>query len=342
MLDDPKTERPEELVSAAIQEPRIDWAPLRLAPFYCFSNGFIHSKEWSEAMCTEVKRTMSKVERWVNVSWGPPVLEPFIHIPNENDPDPVQNKMPSWSVERDKKEEYRISVIALNMRTSIAPGSIYVCTGWSEDEDFGLHRWFISGSSALTLKDLRWDQLANREEQVAARWHKDLLQRLFWEWQSNFVQAIKVGAAYIMSRKNSILAPFERVTWDQWQYFRLKRIEAPHPRVWHDPREDFLLWTAIGPAGEKLYDIHIAPGRERPSSLTLEEKCRQWLTRMMQEYPDRPPLPLRDLYKEAVSRFPGLSQRAFFRCVSEAQAFTENRQWSEAGRPPKSPQKSSQ
>src|SRR5262249_26258098 len=132
-------------------------------------------------------------------------------------------------------------------------------------------------------------------------------------------------------------APFERVTWNQWAYFRLDEQQKPsRDSKWGDPRASIwsrdLPWTAIGPAGEKLYEIHVAPGLANPlSSFTIEKKCEGLLVKMLTDQDDRPK-PLPELAKQICSEFPGLSERAFRQCLLRAQEITGNRKWSEAGR----------
>jgi len=153
-----------------------------------------------------------------------------------------------------------------------------------------------------------------------------------------------------MARKNSVLAPFEHVTWDQWQYFTLHNDEEndnslPVKTVWHDPRDPYRSAartspsTATGPTGEHLYAIHLAPGVKRRNS--PEDECLRWLLQLLRDYPERPPQPLPNLAKEAVSKFPGLSERGFRHCRLSAQTETGNWNWSRPGAPSKSPQKSS-
>jgi hypothetical protein len=137
-----------------------------------------------------------------------------------------------------------------------------------------------------------------------------------------------------MARTNTVLAPFERVTWDQWQYFRVDEPVEPD-------RDRSKVSTATGPTGEKLYSIHIAPGVARSNQHDHpREKCLHWVLELMQQFPDRPPKPKRKLYKEAASKFPGLSGRAFAHCISDAQKSMRHTKWSEPGRPSNSPQKS--
>src|SRR3984893_18365067 len=89
----------------------------------------------------------------------------------------------------------------------------------------------------------------------------------FWAWKLNFTHLVSSGAVHIMARKNNVLAPLERVTWDQWLFFRLDDEDDDallKAKIWYDPREPN--WsaagkkpsTATGTAGERLYSIYIA------------------------------------------------------------------------------------
>jgi hypothetical protein len=246
---------------------------------------------------------------------------------------------------------------AAGFTTIISPGSVYVYPGDRVDWD----GWVIGGWSNRILEDSEWDEIPT-DDRIAAQWHRQLLDRLFSSWGSSFVKAVESGSAQIMARKNTVLAPFELVTWDQWQFFTLDNSEDPpsyDPRhfslptkgskIWYDPRP---LWyertkrlscTATGPAGERLYAIYIAPGVIGAESGDREddpeEKCLYWMEQLLREFPGRAPKPLRSLAEEAISRFPGLSKRGFERCYIIACQQTGNRNWSNGGRP-KSPQKS--
>jgi hypothetical protein len=211
-------------------------------------------------------------------------------------------------------------------------------------------RWIVSGSNDEILDAPEWNEgyfglKISPEQQLGARWHRHLLSHLFLSWKAHFVEVIRSGAAYIMARKNSILSPFEHVTWDQWQYFKLD--EEPEGRLpsspmWGDPRRFSSRYrvTATGPAGEKLYAIRVAPGSAKPLSSfeeTNEKQVQTLLVKLPTDHPDRPPTSLPELANQICSEFHGLSERAFRRCLSLAQQQTGNRNWSEPGRR-KSPQ----
>jgi hypothetical protein len=54
---------PSATPAAVINEPKADWVPLRWAPFYCTSNGFILSPaKWGEALCDELQRLSQKAK----------------------------------------------------------------------------------------------------------------------------------------------------------------------------------------------------------------------------------------------------------------------------------------
>jgi hypothetical protein len=318
---------------AVVSEAKADWAPLWIAPFFCTSEGYTRPMwKWKSALHDEVCQIVSQMDE---------------RPPNPAYADLSRDSIPEFRIERGAKGDPSICITAMGITTHVAPGSIFVNP--NRDLVWGVDTiWPISGSSDEILRNPEWEEVSP-DERLAARWHRQLLEDLFGSLHSNFVKAVRSGAAHIMARKNSVLAPFERVTWDQWQFFRLdvqppRTLEVP---AWCDPREPFwsrhagISITAIGPTGERLYAIYIAPGVDNAESSNSEEtsveKCLQWLLKLLHEYPDRAPEPLRGLADRAISRFPGLSKRAFERCYFSAQAQTGNRNWSRARRPRKSP-----
>jgi hypothetical protein len=257
------------------------------------------------------------------------------HPPNTKYPDLIGFPSPKWSIRRGTKKNYGVWIEAMQISTLVAPRYIFVHRSGEELHD----GWLISGCSYEILKEPQWEEVPS-SERLAALWHKRLLEELLNFWHRNFVEVVKSGAVHIMARKNSVLAPFDRVTWDQWQFFTLDH-DRPLPRrvakVWGDPRELYVdvdtFTTARGPANERLYMIHIAPGDSSKREDGPEEKCLRWLLELLQDYPARPPEPLGSLCEKAVSMFPGLTQRGFQRCFVVAKERTGNRNWSEPGRP---------
>jgi hypothetical protein len=332
-----------------INEPQADWMPLPLAPFYCFQVGWVHSAEaWQDALRALVQAIICKHEEERQYLSG--LSEAERHRFSELDMLPP----PEWSFDRSKDEyqgwitamggsktTYEASFTALGVITNIRPGAIFVYPSDIGDSFDGV----VTGRSVEILQDRNWEETA-----PGGRWHRWLLKHLFWYWNLNFRRAFHSGAIRILARKNSVLAPFGRVTWDQWQFFRLDEDALSKPRereIWHDPVEPY--WssnrvsTATGPAGERLYSIYVAANPDqliRP--VDPEEKCLQWLLELHRDYPDRSPRPLPELAEKAVSMFEGFSKNAFYRCLFKVQVQTGNRRWSNAGRPQKSPQKSPQ
>ena len=162
------------------------------------------------------------------------------------------------------------------------------------------------------------------------------------------VHAPRGDPPLIVARKHSILAPFERITWNQWQHFQLdENPSQPQPRAsdWGDPRGSYcwhvadVPWTATGPAGEKLYDIQIAPGtRSAIQSQFTEQEVIGWLANLLREHPDESPQPLGDIRQLAMRHCPGLSMKSFDYCYVTACKRTGNYNWSKPGRR-KSPRK---
>jgi hypothetical protein len=245
---------------------------------------------------------------------------------------------------------------------------VFVTPWHATDSKIKLGEWLIGGTSDEMLSDQNWNEALrtqsekhedddgflvyeeiSRDQKIAAEWHRQLLKRLFWSWERNFAEAIKSGAAYIMARKGSVLAPFERITWNQWQYFQVSPVPRKQKK-WGDPaipdwsRHD-VPETAFGPTDERLYEIHIAPGvnrSDRSRENDPEERCLRWLGELIHDYPKRPPKPRDALAQEALSKFPALTKNGFFRCFVLVQEQAKNQSWSQPGRFPKSPQKSLQ
>jgi hypothetical protein len=354
--------------TVAVHEPGLDWVPLWTAPFYSNSKGYIpHANEkWADALLADVESSISEMGKVADIerdikARDHKCLDQMNYVP-----------MPKWSIKKCEEHEYGLFAVFIdttNISMRIIPGLIEVrgYAGWEisgssnevlqdpewedatadEPEDAG---WEISGSSNGILQDPEWDNVTGNDR-PAAQWHKRLLEKLFGTWYLLFRLALRCDRAYIMARKNSILAPFERITWHQWQFFKLEEDMPALPQAfWFDPREELRSPrqqgsnTAIGPANERLYDIYIAPGEASSDSTdgedASEEKCRRWILKMLRDYPDRSPKPLPLLAKDAISTFPGLTERAFQRCYLAARTQTGNRSWSRPGRPQKNPQKS--
>jgi hypothetical protein len=325
--------------SAIINEPKPDWVLLCKAPFYCFSGRYIPSaREWGDGLHANLKE-ITESERWAESG--------------------LDRK---WSFGSPTKEEPHAWITAMDITTHIWPGTVWVMPA---DKIMRLDQWNIFGTSDEMLSDQEWnagllDQAWNKEDplfheifrdlKTAAEWHRKLLRHLFSSWERNFALAIESGAAHIMARKSSVLAPFERITWNQWQYFQVSPV-PPKKGKWGDPakpdwsRHD-LISTAFGPTDERLYEIHIAPGVSRSKSddrnRSPEELCLEWLTELIRHYPDRPPKRRDLLGQEAISKFPGLSFHGFLRCFAQVRVQTQNQNWGRPGRFPKSPQKSLQ
>src|SRR5205085_6962094 len=140
---------------------------------------------------------------------------------------------------------------------------------------------------------------------------------LFSYWRRNLERALKSGAAHVIGRKNTVLAPFERIAWDQWQLFVVDRCAPKDKPKWRDPywvaEHKARPMSATGPCGEKLYSIHIAPGVAsvaEPSDghsggAGDQQKLVHWL-QLMRQFPDRRPMSREQLYQEALRMFPGM------------------------------------
>jgi hypothetical protein len=335
-----KRARLETTTTKVINEPKPDWSHPWEAPFYCFSGNYIHSVEgWTGALQAEVQK----------------IIERAHALPSRSDPKLIGKWWFGCATNLP-----RAWITAMGIQTIIEP-SFFAVMPWAGDPaDLSkpdLDGWLINGYGKEILEDRVWEDVfgvfkIGPDQKSAMQWHEWLLQHLFSSWERDFDEAVKLGAAHIMARKQSVYAPFERVTWNQWQFFQLDEYASqPQPRAsrWGDPRgplwkhEADVPWTATGPAGEKLYEIYIAPGTRsaQHGQLTLEEEVVGWLVKLMSDHPDHPPKRLPELAKQICSARPGLSGKAFRQCLFLAQQQTRNRKWSEPGRW-KSPQTSPQ
>jgi len=309
-----------------INDPLPDWAPLWKAPFFCLSDGRLHNAEtWPEAFCREVRQ-----------------LTGSLHHGRQLHPRLLKYGWPKWSVtiQNNRKD---IPIDAMGVSTTVAPGFVGMTAKAGSSGG-----WFLSNRHPDFLAAPSWDKGIPETDKDAAFVHKIMLTDLFRRLRANFAWAIEFGAAHVMARPRSVLAPFERIAWDQWRFFKqeIDYLEVlERPVAWQDARipsfilAEMLPATAISPDGERLYSIYVAPGHERTESkgMTAEDQCQQWLLELLREYRDQRPCPLQKLCQDAVLKFPGLTKRGFDRALMLAQARSGNRKWSEPGAPRKIP-----
>jgi hypothetical protein len=325
--EDDKTKNAVSLTAVA-HEPKADWVPLVSAPLRYSSLGYIRSVEkWRENLDVKVKQFAQSISP-----------DDDIH-------------MPEYSFQSTRKWDAWIEAGGITTHLSANWGAVYVSSG----KDF-----LAGGDPDELLKNKIWKNFPP-QQMSAARWHRNLLKAILKSLRRDFGEALNKGSAHVMARKNTVLAPFERVSWDQWQYFKLDepdqirpeweeqyyewRQPASPPLHWFDPRncgweaKGYRPSTATGPSGERLYAIHVAPGSGRAESgnLSPEEKCIQWLVQSMTAFPERSPKKREALLEEAVTLFPGLTERGFGRCLFDARRQTGNLKWMTSGRRPKSP-----
>jgi hypothetical protein len=179
------------------------------------------------------------------------------------------------------------------------------------------------------------------------RLHLDLVHQLCATMRMNLSGALGSGAARLMARKRSPLEPFSFVPIDQWHHFTPDRPIADDESLkpWFSPifykkaaDEVIDRCTATGPAGEKLFSVHVAPGEliRSDAAADLEKKCTQWLANQLRQFQESYPGGIRAAMTKAQELFPGLAERAFQRSYSKACEQTGNKNWSKPGRPPNS------
>jgi hypothetical protein len=316
----------------AIHEPPSDWVALDRAPGYCCREGFVTSSEaWNLALEAEVKEYVASTRFKSTEPWSFDLRDGDLPISRE------------------------ISFRSAGILTAVWPGGAYVRP---VDSD----RWSIicSGPSLWRAgpvwgpprpTDTEWDELLLRctteAERNAALRHKYVLVKIADAWRLHFLSALDSGMLRIMARKNSVLSPFEAVTLDQWQYFRLDERSENPSQNWLELERDHIFFnhnlnecTATGPAGERLFSIFVAPDLDAFNSQSLEQKCQLWVRRWLRDYPDRAPKPKEELMNEAAKEFPGLLKKSIESIMLMTLEKMGQRNWIRGGRPSaKPPQK---
>jgi hypothetical protein len=327
--------------SAAFDERQADWVPLMLAPFRWTGRGYISSMaDWPDAVRDEIEN-----------GWAYSKLKQSVRFKRINDSQHFVE-----GIEGDG-----LSVIAMGITVDLIPGWVFVqptCRednlAVAEDDDGEVAGnggpinteqvdWVPFGGYAdRILEDLNWDTLYESPEwSLAARCHRECLKNIFFCWRFHFGEALRSGAAQILARKNSVLAPFERITLNQWEYFSVMPPRLGYHDFWHGGSQDPILSTAVGPGDVTLYEIYVAPAvgdslNFQKDDATPEQKCRSWIKNLLCAHPERPPKPIPQLAGDAITRFPGLTKRKFLHCYGLAQLETGNSNWGRTRRRPKS------
>lgn len=84
--------------------------------------------------------------------------------------------------------------------------------------------------------------------------------RISDRFQSRLKSAVASGAAHVMARVGSPLAPFDRISPDTWRYFKMRPITEDTDDIPFHDYEFEIETIADGPAGEVLYSVMFAPG----------------------------------------------------------------------------------
>jgi hypothetical protein len=253
-----------------INEPGPDWVPLARALFYYGDAGYLRSPEEleRELRVTITRRAQGETE---------------------------------WVLEVSQSRIASIKALGWILRINCQDAAFWLES--PEQKFYGLensvHHLGPSSPQEFFTASSGWNTLS-AEQEPAVGWHRNLTGSITKEFSWKLQRCLRLGAAHLMARKNTILAPFERITWEQWQYFKLtpekKELASPYESVRdfsHDYDSRDLSSSAKGPAGETLYSIHVAPGEfsSKLDELNSEKECQQWLQRLMQENPERPPKP---------------------------------------------------
>jgi hypothetical protein len=164
-----------------------------------------------------------------------------------------------------------------------------------------------------------------RYQEAGPQWFRQLVIILQFSMQSRLADCVKEGAALIMARHGSVLAPFERVWPDQWAYFKVTTHSANRclDDPWYDPKLerydpcDYVApaCTAVGSNDERLYSIHVAPGKlraRRRADGNAEKSCIDFLIAAMKRSPEHPPGgTVAKTRARCLEMFAGLSGRGF-------------------------------
>jgi hypothetical protein len=266
-----------------------------------------------------------------------------IDMMRDGPPDPdflITTPCPQWDVKK-SEQNFGLNVSALGVRAWISPGTVFV---GADDYQWSTEWTLASGDCNDFLRSEDWDDIPEAERH-AGEWLRRLLKNIFSGWELGFRDAVRSGAAHLMARKNSVLQPFEQIVWDQWVFFKL---DDPHqnlpdygntPLKWYGAHKwEYSVWrkiaaSATGPAGERLYSIHVAP---RPvAKKTPLEKCRDRIANYMRDNPDRCGMPVSVFKAELGAEFPDLPIKSIEFAIYAVASEMGKPKWLRAGRPKK-------
>src|SRR5438034_8860718 len=173
------------------------WIPMRLAPFYFTRNGRVCSAE----------------------KWAEDVVRVMRHYAGLPDVLPKGWELPNGMECLEAPKEWKVLIRAGGITTSVSPEWFIIHAGNRLDYT----SWIISCCATDIVTGLfdakprapksycQSEWLPSDEESL--KWHAGVLGYLFSYWRQNLERALKSGAAHVMARKNSVFAPFERITW---------------------------------------------------------------------------------------------------------------------------------
>ena len=138
------------------------------------------------------------------------------------------------------------------------------------DQDCSPDFQFPVTNPDYALDEEGWGKFSSKL-QSAANWHQQVVFGILCSFQFGFGAAVMSGAAHIMARKNTVLAPLSAlrgINGKVSNWIPNQTQPATWNCPWYDPRRTFLdelvpLSSATGPVGEKLFSIHIAPSMNR-------------------------------------------------------------------------------
>lgn len=161
---------------------------------------------------------------------------------------------------------------------------------------------------------------------MAAQEVRRLAQLLSDDFRRGFDLALSQGMAQVMARQGTVQVPFTRVQPDQWTYYS-KGADGS---------------TFVGPEGEKLYCVRVAPGGEEAKTNRLlpiisttkdELACIKLLVAWLAASPEPLAGGKRALYAQARQAGVKVSWKGFeSRCWPEAVRQANRPEWSKPGR----------
>src|SRR5215211_521738 len=181
-----------------IFEPKADWLPLELAPLHYVVGYTTSAKEWGDQL-----RKL--------VDLGVRLRRPQSEYSFEAAADKLET-----AEDRDRKWAW---TYACGITVSFDAHECIVCLEAME------YNVYIHRHPEEFFEDEDWNKLSEPQRS----WFEKVVGFVIGRILGAFERSIRTGASHVMARKNTVLAPFERVYFDQWQYFSVDGPICPEP-----------------------------------------------------------------------------------------------------------------